>query len=138
MMAPDTGLTDTISAKVRMTGVMMSPAQMYAMTHPSEPEMPISSPDVTKSPIPIVPENAIPFGHEISFYQDIGRYCVVWGVHAHQRCGDVRALCRAGPCGIAAERVALPCSPYRSVHLDLSGLRAYSRDSRDSPVPFHS
>lgn len=30
------------------------------MTQPPEPEIPINSPDVTNSPMPIVPENAMP------------------------------------------------------------------------------
>jgi hypothetical protein len=39
--------------------MMINPAHIYAITHPSDPEILISSPDVTKIPIPMVPENAI-------------------------------------------------------------------------------
>jgi len=56
MRAPETGLMDTISAKVLMIEMMMSPAQMNAITHPRAPEMPIRSPDETNKPMPTVPE----------------------------------------------------------------------------------
>lgn len=70
MRAPETGLTDTIFARHRMTGIMMSPPLTHEIRQPSEPEIPICSPDVTKIPIPIVPENAIASGPSISFYRD--------------------------------------------------------------------
>ena len=38
---------------------MMIPAQAKAMTQPAEPDIAIISPEVTKIPMPNVPENAI-------------------------------------------------------------------------------
>jgi hypothetical protein len=55
--APETGRTDTISAKHRITAITMIPAQAKAMTQPAEPDIAIISPELTKRPMPIVPEN---------------------------------------------------------------------------------
>jgi hypothetical protein len=55
--APETGRTDTISAKHRITAVTMTPAQAKAMTQPAEPDIAIISPELTNRPMPIVPEN---------------------------------------------------------------------------------
>ena len=40
---------------------------MYATTHPTEPDIPTSSPEVTKIPIPTVPENAMAMIERVSF-----------------------------------------------------------------------
>jgi len=47
---------------------MLRPAQIYAITHPKAPAMPINSPDVTKIPIPIVPEKAIAMEELMGFF----------------------------------------------------------------------
>jgi hypothetical protein len=66
---------------------MMIPAQAKAMTQPAEPDIAISSPEVMKRPMPIVPENAIAtrccvrtyaksMGHGSCTYQICGAYQV--------------------------------------------------------------
>ncbi|KAF7508858.1 hypothetical protein GJ744_008567 [Endocarpon pusillum] len=57
--APDSGLTDTISANVRTTAITMSPATKNEITQPPDPDIDMSCPEVTKSPMPDVPLNAI-------------------------------------------------------------------------------
>jgi hypothetical protein len=59
MSAPETGRTDTISARLIITAIMIDPAHMKAITQPAEPDIAIISPEVTKKPMPIVPENAM-------------------------------------------------------------------------------
>ena len=62
MRAPETGRTDTISARLLITPMMIIPAHAKAITQPAEPEIPMSSPEVMNKPMPIVPENAIAKG----------------------------------------------------------------------------
>lgn len=57
--APDNGLTDTISANVRITAMTMNPATTNEMTHPPDPDSEMSCPEVTNSPMPTVPLNAM-------------------------------------------------------------------------------
>jgi hypothetical protein len=57
--APETGRTDTIFARHRMTAGTMIPAQAKAMTPPAEHDIAIISPELTKRPMPIVSENAM-------------------------------------------------------------------------------
>jgi hypothetical protein len=57
--AAERGLTDTISANVLITAMTMSPATTKEMTHPADPDIPMSCPEVTNNSIPIVPLNAI-------------------------------------------------------------------------------
>jgi hypothetical protein len=57
--APERGLTETNSARLLITAITMSPATANEMTHPPDPDIPISCPEVTNNPIPIVPLNDI-------------------------------------------------------------------------------
>lgn len=57
--APESGRTETISAIERITAMVTSPATANDTTHPPEPEIPITWPESTNSPCPIVPLKAI-------------------------------------------------------------------------------
>jgi len=53
--------------------MMMSPAQMNEIAHPSDPDMPMSSPEVMKNPIPTLPEKAIPFKESATIFHEFNR-----------------------------------------------------------------
>ena len=60
MRAPESGRTETSLASERMTPTTMKLASMNPKTQPPEPAIAISSPEVMNSPMPIVPDMAIP------------------------------------------------------------------------------
>ena len=60
MRAPESGRTETSSASERITPTTTKLASMNPKTQPPEPPIAISSPEVTNSPMPIVPDMAIP------------------------------------------------------------------------------
>lgn len=68
--APVKGLTDTISANVRITAMTIEPATTKEITHPPDPDMEMSSPEVTNSPMPTVPLNAIAVAAAISTWNE--------------------------------------------------------------------
>ena len=60
MIAPETGLTLTISAKVFITAKMIRPASRNAIKAPPGPPMTMICPEDRNRPAPTAPENAIP------------------------------------------------------------------------------